>query len=700
MNIHAPAKTKIGFSACPHDCPSTCALEVELLDERTIGRVRGAKSHSYTQGVICEKVARYAERIHHPDRLLYPLKRIGKKGEGKFERVSWDTALDKIGLRFNAIEAEYGAEAIWPYWYAGTMGLVMRDGIERLRHVKGYSGMYGTFCVSLGFAGYFAGHGRVTGVDSREMQKSDLIVVWGGNPVNTQVNVMHHIGLARKARNAEMACVDIYDTGTMKQADHKFIIKPGTDGALACALMHVMFRDGLADSSYLDQYTDDPKGFEAHLKDKTPEWAAEITGLDVERIVGFAHLLGRTKRTFFRIGYGFTRTRNGAFNMHAVTCLPVVAGHWPHEGGGALFSGSGAYGWDKTLIMGKDAIKRGRVMDQSRIGDVLLSNPKDLQGGPPVKALFIQNTNPASVAPNQSKVRAGFEREDLFTVVHEQFMTDTARYADIVLPATMFLEHDDVYQASGHQSILFGRKLVEAPGECRSNHEVLSEIARRVGAEHRGFEMTPRQIIDETLTSSKRRGLDELDQENWFYTQPDFETSHFVRGFGHPDGKFRFKPDWKKAGQFMSPMGALGEVESMPGFPDFWDVREAVDAETPFRLATSPSRTYLNSSFTETPGSQKREGRPTLLIHPLDLEAARLADGDKVRIGNARGEVFLHVKAHDGQQRGTLIAEGIWPNSAYENGAGINTLVGSDQPAPAGGGAFHDSAVWLKSASI
>jgi anaerobic selenocysteine-containing dehydrogenase len=698
MNIHAKPNIKTGISVCPHDCPSTCALEVELLDERTIGRVRGAKSHSYTQGVICEKVARYAERIHHPERLLYPLKRVGKKGEGNFTRITWDEALDEIGARFNGIEAAFGAEAIWPYWYAGTMGLVMRDGIDRLRHVKGYSGMYGTFCVSLGFAGFFAGNGRVSGVDSREMQKADLVVVWGGNPVNTQVNVMHHIGLGRKARGTQMACVDIYDTGTMKQADHKFIIRPGTDGALAAALMHVMFRDGLADRVYLDQYADDPVGLEAHLATKTPEWAADITGLEASRIVEFAHLLGNTKRTFFRIGYGFTRTRNGAFNMHAVTCLPVVGGHWQHEGGGALFSGSGAYGWDKTLILGKDKIKKGRTMDQSRIGEVLLGNAVDLQGGPPVKALFIQNTNPLSVAPDQSKVRHGFEREDLFTVVHEQFMTDTAKYADIVLPATMFLEHDDVYQASGHHSILLGRKLVEPPGECRSNHDVLSAIAARVGAEHEGFAMSPLQIIDRTLKASKRRGLDDLETENWFYTQPDFETSHFLRGFGHPDGKFRFKPDWKKAGQFMSPMGALGDWESMPEYPDFWDAREGVNDETPFRLATSPSRTYLNSSFTETPGSQKREGRPTLLVHPDDLVALDVEEGVKLRIGNVRGEVIVFAKSHQGQQRGTVIAEGIWPNNAHENGCGINTLIGSDQPAPAGGGAFHDAAVWVRAA--
>ncbi len=695
MNIHARTTIKTGITVCPHDCPSACSLDVELLDERTIGRVRGAKEQSYTLGVICEKVARYAERIHHPDRLLYPLKRVGKKGAGEFRRVSWDEALDEIGQRFNAIETQHGPEAIWPYWYAGTMGLVMRDGIERLRNVKNYSGMYGTFCIALSWPGYYAGTGRVTGVDPREMQKSDLIVMWGGNPVNTQVNVMTHIGIAKK-RGATLACVDIYDTGTMKQAEHKYIIRPGTDGALACAIMHVLFRDGYADHAYMEKYTDDPKGLEAHLESKTPEWASAICGLAPERIVEFAHLIGKTKRTFFRIGYGFSRSRNGAANMHAVTSIAAVAGNWQHEGGGALHSNSGMYKWNKTLIEGKDVASRSRVMDQSRIGEVLCANPQDLRGGPPVIALFIQNTNPVSVAPDQNRVKQGFARDDLFTVVHEQFMTETAKYADIVLPATMFLEHDDVYQGGGHSHIMLGRKLVEPPGECRSNHDVLTEIAKRVGAEHAGFNMSPREIIDQTLTDSKRRGVDDLDAENWFDVQTDFETAHFLNGFGHPDGKYRFKADWKSAHAFLSKMGSLGPVENMPAFPDHYAAHELADETYPYRLATSPARTFLNSTFNETPGSVKREGRPTILVHPDDLAALSIADGDAVHIGSRRGEVTLHAKSFDGLQRGTLIAEGIWPNEAHVDGKGINTLTGSDQPAPAGGGAFHDNAVWMQ----
>ncbi len=700
MNIHAKPILKTAISACPHDCPSTCALEVELKAARTIGRVRGAKDNSYTLGVICEKVARYAERIHHPDRLLYPLKRSGPKGSGAFTRISWDEALDEIGQRFNSIEAEHGPSAILPYFYAGTMGLVMRDGIERLRNVKRYSGMHDTFCIALSWSGFYAGTGRMTGVDPREMQKSDLIVMWGGNPVNTQVNVMTHIGIARKTRGAKLACVDIYDTGTMKQADIKVILRPGTDGALACAVMHILFRDGHADRDYLHQYTDCPADLEVHLKTKTPEWASTITGVSVETIEEFARAIGQTQRTFFRLGYGFSRSRNGAANMHAVASIPAVTGAWKHEGGGALHSNSGIFKWNKSLIEGLDEStgKLDRHIDQSRIGAALLGDPYDLAGGPPIKALFIQNTNPVSVAPDQSRVKQGFAREDLFTVVHEQFMTETARMADIVLPATMFLEHDDVYQGGGHSHVMLGPKLVEAPGECRSNHDVIVDIAKRVGAQHRGFDMSVEEIIDWTLQKSKRGTLAELREKSWLDVQPDFETAHFLNGYGHADKKFHFRADWHGAAKWHSPTGALGPIDDMPSLPDHWDVTSRVSDAHPFRLATSPARAFLNSSFNETPSSVKREGRPSLLIHPDDLAALNAKENDFLIVSNERGEVHLHAKAHAGQQRGVVIAEGIWPNEAHLNGCGINTLTGADQPAPSGGGTFHDITVGVRKA--
>jgi anaerobic selenocysteine-containing dehydrogenase len=696
MNILPNIRT--GKSVCPHDCPSACALDVEVLDAHTIGRVRGARDNSYTLGVICEKVARYAERIHHPDRLLHPLKRKGPKGSGEFQRLSWDDAMGETAEAFLAAERRYGAEAVWPYYYAGTMGLVMRDGINRLRHAKKYSGMYDTFCVALSWSGYLAGVGKVAGVDPREMRASDLIVIWGGNPVNTQVNVMTHAMKARKERGARIACVDIYDTGTMKQADVKLLIRPGTDGALACAIMHVLFRDGYADWPYLEKYTDTPRDFEDHLRSRTPEWAAAICDIPPGEIEAFAKLIGETKRTFFRIGYGFTRGRNGSVNMHAVSAIPAVTGAWQYEGGGALHSNSGMYGWNKTMIEGLDVKDSGvRTIDQSRIGAALLGDPYDLAGGPPVMAMIVQNTNPACVAPDQTRVKEGLAREDLFTCVHEQFMTETAKFADVVLPATMFLEHDDLYQGGGHQHIMLGRKLVEPPGECRNNHEVIGELATRVGASHPGFGMSENELIDWTLVNSKRPNLVQLDEQNWFDAQPDFETSHCLNGFGHADGKFHFRPKWGSV-RYKGAMRPLGPVAAMPEFPDHWDVIEEATPDYPFRLATSPARTFLNSTFNETPSSQKREHRPTLLVHPDDLLALGINHGDKVRVGSARGEVILHASAASGQRRGVVIAEGLWPNDAHENGKGINTLTGADQPAPAAGGCFHDSRVWLKPA--
>ncbi|MGA7326031.1 MAG: molybdopterin oxidoreductase family protein [Rhodomicrobium sp.] len=691
------------WSTCPHDCPSVCALEVEVLGERRIGRVRGAKSHPYTLGVICEKVARYAERIHHPERLLKPLKRKGEKGGGEWRPISWDDALDEVAAAFLKAEECYGAEAIWPYYYAGTMGLVQRDGINRLRHVKRYSREHLTICTSLSCPGWVAGAGALRGVDPREMRKSDLIVVWGGNPVNTQVNVMTHVALARKERGAKLAAVDVYNNGTMQQADLPILIKPGTDGALACAIMHVLFRDGSADRDYLNRYTDAPRELESHLSGKTPEWAADITGLPAEEIEAFARLIGETKRTYFRLGYGFTRSRNGAANMHAVLSIPAVTGAWAHEGGGALHANGALYRLDMTLIEGLDCADYStRSLDQSRIGPVLTGDRHDLAGGPPVGALLIQNTNPVNVAPDQSSVRRGFQRADLFVCVHEQFMTETAQLADIVLPATMFLEHDDIYKSGGHTHLMLGPKVLDAPGECRSNHWLLCELAKRLGAKHPGFEMTEREIIGTTLKRSGKGTLEELEAGRWLDRGPPFEEAHFLTGFGHSDGKYRFKPDWtdeRIASSTAPPRAYRALAESMPKLPDHWPVTDEASTRHPFRLVAAPARGFLNSSFAETPGSQRRERRPEILIHPEDAAAQGFEAGQLVRVGNRQGSVLLHLRKFAGVRRGVVIAEGIWPNGKHKGGWGINTLTSSDASAPFGGAAFHDTSVWIESAN-
>ncbi len=684
-------------STCPHDCPSACSLQVEVVDGRSIGRVRGSKRQTYTDGVICAKVARYAERIHHPDRLLHPLRRTGPKGSGVFERISWDEALDEIARRFLAIEAEHGPEAVWPYYYAGTMGLVMRDGINRLRNVKGYSGQYSTICTTMAWTGYIAGTGRLAGPDPREIAKSDCVVIWGTNAVHTQVNVMNHAIKARKERGAKIVAIDIYRNATLDQADLALVLKPGTDAALACAVMHVLFRDGHADRDYLARYADAPEELEAHLASRTPEWAAAITGLTVAEIEAFAALVGTNKRSFFRLGYGFARQRNGAVAMHAALCVPTVTGAWQYEGGGGFHNNGAIFHWRKGLIEGLDAHRRGiRQLDQSKIGRVLTGDAEALLGGGPVKALLIQNTNPVSVAPEQELVKRGFARDDLFTVVHEHFMTETARMADIVLPATQFMEHDDLYQGGGHQHVMWGGKLIDAPGECRSNHELICDLAARLGAEHAGFGLTPREIADRTLRESGHGTLDELIAAEFLDVQPEFRTAHYLDGFGYRDGKFRFKPDWPKVPNANA--GPMGPWAQMPALPDQWDVIEEADAEHPFRLATSPARNFLNSTFTETPSSKKKEGGPTLMLHPLDAAGLGIGEGDEVVIGNPRGSVYLMARLFEGVVRGVVIAESIWPNEAHRHGRGINTITSADSPAPFGGAAFHDNKVWIRKA--
>lgn len=695
--MSVPPKIARRPSVCPHDCPSACALDVEVIDGAAIGRVRGAADQTYTDGVICAKVARYAERIHHPDRLTRPLRRIGPKGSGRFEPIGWDAALDEIAGRLLDAEARHGAETVWPYYYAGTMGLVMRDGINRLRHAKRYSGMYASICTNMAWTGFMAGTGRLAGVDPREMSLSDCVVIWGTNAAATQVNVMRHAAKARRERGAKIVVVDIYRNATVEQADLALILKPGTDAALACAVMHVLFRDGLADRAWMAAHADAPEALEAHLATRSPDWAAGITGLSVEEIEAFAHLVGARRRSYFRLGYGFTRQRNGAAAMHAALCIPAVTGAWAHEGGGAFHNNGAIYHWDKALIEGHDLRDPAvRILDQSQIGRVLTGDADALRQGPPVTALFIQNTNPVSVAPEQALVKAGFAREDLFTAVHEQFMTETAAMADIVLPATMFLEHDDIYQGGGHSHVMWGGKLVEPPGECRSNHDVIAALAARLGAEHPGFAMSPREIADATLRASGHGTLEELEARNWLDVQPPPEIAHYRGGFAWPDGKFRFRADWRATPY--AHVGPMGPVDAMPTLPDQWGSIEPADAARPFRLATSPARNFLNSTFTETPGSLAREGAPAVMIHSEDAAALGVADGETLELGNARGSVLLAARLFDGVRRGVLIAEGVWPNAAHPGGRGINTLVGADPVAPFGGAAFHDVAVWARPA--
>ena len=535
-----------------------------------------------------------------------------------------------------------------------------------------------------------AGVGSLRGPDPREMADSDVIIVWGCNPASTQVNVMKHIQKARKNRDAKLIVIDPYKNRTAKVADIHYPIKPGTDGALACSLIHIMFRDGFADKDYMKKYTDDPVGLEKHIQKHTPEWAAKITGLSINKIEEFAKIFGQNERVYTRVGYGFTRQRNGASAMHSVASLSAVCGKWKFEGGGAFYNNADIYNLDRTLIEGLDVIDpKIRILDQSRIGRILIGDNDALMEGGGVYSIFIQNTNPLVVSPESLLVRKGFSRSDLFVCVHEQFMTETAKHADIILPATTFVEHDDIYVAGGHQHITFGPKLIEPIGFSRSNHDVLGELATRLGAKHKGFNMSEREIIDWTLKTSNYESLSDLEKKGWIDVQPDFETSHFINGFGHKDKKFHFKPNWSELGPYH---------ENMPVYPEHVDSIEKVSEKMPFRLVTAPAHNYLNTSFTETITSKKKELRPQVKINPKDIKKYGLKNDCLVKLGNDRGEVTIHVEEFLGTQEGVVIVEGIWPNEAFINSNGINTLVGSDPVPPNGGAAFHDTAIYIKPA--
>ena len=681
---------RVARSACPHDCPSACALEVPVLPEGRIGRITGARDNTYTLGVVCAKVARYAERVEHPDRLLTPLRRKGSKGAGQFEPIGWDAALDEIAEAFTRIARRSGPEAIWPYHSGGNMGVLQRYGLDRLRNTMRYSRQQTTICVTPAESGWLAGVGKLIGSDPREMEDADLIIVWGGNPVSTQVNVMTHVARARKARGTRLVVVDVYRTPTVEQADLALVLKPGTDAALALAVMNVLLTEGLVDRAYLARLTDFDAEVERHILTRTPQWAAEITGLAVEDIVAFARLYGSTKKSFLRAGFGFTRTRNGSSAMHAVSCLPAMTGAWQEKGGGAFFLtyDKAFWGIDTTLLHGLDVLDPSvRMLDQSRIGAVLVGEPDALRGGPPVEAMLMQNANSATVAPDTGKVLRGLGREDLFLAVQEQFMTPTARFADILLPATMFVEHDDLYYGLGHTHLTCGLKLVEPRGLARPNSYVVAELGRRLGASHRSFAMSDAELLDDALRRGGQPPLAEAAKVGWIDRALPFEQAHFLDGFPQADGKFHFKPDWKKVGPGYA---------RMPAIADWSTDYEKSDAEHPYKLVCPPARNFLNSTFSETPTSIAREGGPVIRMHPDAAAQLGVAAGSRVRIGNRRGSVVLKAALDPGQQAATLIVEGIWPATAFEEKRAINTLIGDDPVPPNGGAGFHDTAVWMR----
>src|SRR5881409_2466927 len=461
-------------SVCPHDCPSCCSLEVTVADGR-IAEVSGTADHPFTQGIICGKVREYAERVHSPLRVLTPLRRVGAKGEGRFERVSWDDALAEITRRWRGIVAEHGGEAILPFSYAGSMGQVQFFAGHPLFHALGASRLDRTICVSTAYTGWRATVGQVTGNDSEQMVGADLVILWGVNAAYSTINVMTLVKQAR-ARGAFVIVVDPYRTPTAQQADLHLMVRPGTDAALALAVMHVLIAEGHLDRDYIERAT---LGFERlaeHVKAYSPETVAPIVGLDVATIVGFARRYGAGPRTFIRIGIGISRHDNGGMTCRTLACLPALTGAYADPHGGALLSSTAGFGFDYSVLERPDLqpAPPARIVNMIHLGRVLTDRPP----GPAIRALYVYSSNPAAVCPNQTLVLEGLAREDLFTVVHEQVLTDTAYYADLVLPATTSMEHLDLYRSYGQFTLQLARPVLPPQGQAKSNWEVFQLLAR------------------------------------------------------------------------------------------------------------------------------------------------------------------------------------------------------------------------------
>jgi anaerobic selenocysteine-containing dehydrogenase len=672
-------------SVCPHDCPSACALEVTTEDGRIVD-VTGDRAHPFTRGVICGKVHDYAERVYSPLRVLHPMRRVGPKGAGEFERVSWDEAIEEIAHRFTRIVAQWSPEAILPFSYAGTLGRIQYYAGHPFFHALGASQLDRTICVSTAYAGWQATVGTVSGNDAEQMVGAELVVLWGINAAYTHINLMTLVKEAR-ARGAHIVCIDPYRTRTAKQADEHLMIRSGTDGALALGLMHVLIRENLLDLGYIARAT---LGFEAlreHVGGYPPERVAAITGLPAERIVGLARRYGGTRSAYLRVGIGLSRHENGGMTCRAIACLPALTGAYAHPHGGALLGSSGAFGGGETPLERRDLLPSPppRTINMIRLGRALT----DPNLRPPVMALYVYNSNPAAVCPNSSLVLEGLAREDLFTVVHEQVQTDTADYADLVLPATTSMEHLDVYRSFGHLYLQLAEPVIPPLGEARSNWDVFGQLGRAMGIRDRHYETALPDLVDAYLRAAGpvAEGVTHarLRSERSARIAVPRPFLPFANGAPTPSGRVEFYSDT-----------LLGQ--GLPALPTYVPLREspdnpAVGARYPLRCHVPPNRFFLNSSFSQSALLRVRQGGPAVLVHPVDASSRQIESGDLVALANDRGRALFTAVLSDDTPPGQVVVEGIWWHKFMPGGRGVNVLTGDGLADMGGGPAFHSTMV-------
>ena len=682
--IHEP--NGVFPAVCPLDCPDTCGLLLHKENGKIV-KVTGNPDHPITQGAICNKVRNMAERVYHPERVLYPLKRVGRKGEGKFERITWDEAIQEIADRFKGLTREYGSESILPYSFYANMGILSVDGMDRRFFNRlGATRLQQGICNSAGNAGWRYTMGFGGGTSPEETVKAKLIIVWGGNLVSTN---MHQIALIEKARKqgAQLVVIDVHRNRTGQRADWFIPLYPGTDAALALGMMHVLFERGLVNEAFLERYTVGHAELREHVKQYTPERVAAITGVPAESIVKLAVLYGETSPAYIHIGNGLQHHDNGGMTVRTISCLPALTGQWLGPGGGA-FKSNGAYGKMNATALERPDLRPNpgaRTVSMNQLGDVLLTLD------PPIRALYVYCSNPAVVAPDTGKVEQGLLREDLFTVVHDLFLTDTTKYADIVLPATSSFENTDLYGSYWHHYIQLQEPVIAPQGESKSNVETFKLLAAAMGFDDDAFRDTEEDMIRQALDFKHNPYLEGVTLEK-------LKEQRFV--------KLNMEPQQTWLDHLPTPSrkielySATMERAGLPPLPTYVPLVEGYDGErrpgkdTPYPLMfiSPPNHNFLNSTFGNVEKLKALEKGPVLQIHPEDAAARGIADGDEVTVWNDRGSYDVTASVTDKMLPGTVVSQGLWWQQEDGKRTRANALT-PDRIADMGGGAVFFSTV-------